>query len=163
MEQHLIFEDYQEKTDSQEIDLTQITLGFKMMSAYFNKGISAVVVNELERNKNIKWGMSIDDLVDDINTICEILLKNEFFKYLRSWRKPLYKLLGAAPTLEYMTILLLDWQEKGSPHVSSAEYNTFIRDAKALFDRLIFEYSIGSWRGSGDSKMANHVKTCAIG
>ena len=157
-DQHLIFEDYVEKINSQEIDLTQITLGFKLMSAYFNKGISAVVVNELERNKNIKWGMSIDDLVDDINTICEILLKSEFFKYLRSWRKPLYKLLGAAPTLEYMTILLLDWQEKGSPRVSSSEYNAFVRDAKALFDRLIFEYSIGSWRGSGDSKMANHIK-----
>lgn len=157
-DQQLFFEDYLEKTNSNEIDLTQITLGFKLMSAFFNKGISAVVVNELERNRNIKWGMSIDDLVDDINTICEILLKTEFFKYLQSWRKPLYKLLGAAPTLEYMTILLFDWQEKGCPRVSSAEYNAFVRDSKALFDRLIFEYSIGSWRGSGDSKMANHVK-----
>lgn len=157
-DQHLIFEDYFEKTSLQEVDLTQITLGFKLMSSYFNKGISAIVVNELERNKAIKWGMSIDDLVDDINTICEILLKTEFFKYLRSWRKPLYKLLGAAPTLEFITILLFDWNEKGCPRVSSAEYNAFVRDAKALFDRLIFEYSIGSWRGSGDSKMANHVK-----
>jgi hypothetical protein len=41
------FEDYLEKNSSQEIDLTQITFGFKLMSAFFNKGISAVVVNEL--------------------------------------------------------------------------------------------------------------------
>ena len=157
-DQHLIFEDYAKKQSDKEIDMTQITLGFKMMSAYFNKGVSALVVNELERNRSIKWGRSIDDLVDDINTICEILMKNEFFKFLQSWNRPLYKLLGAAPTLEYMTILLLDWQDKGSPRVASAEYYTFVRDAKALFDRLIFEYSIGAWRGSGDSKMANHVK-----
>ncbi len=157
-DQHLIFDDYAEKVTPQEIDMTQITLGFKLMSSYFNKGISAIVVTELERNKNIKWGVSIDDLVDDVNTICEILLKTEFFKYLQSWRKPLYKLLGAAPTLEYLTILLFDWKEKGSPRVSSAEYNAFVRDAKVLFDRLIFEYSIGAWRGSGDSKMASHLK-----
>ncbi|MBO7115884.1 MAG: DUF262 domain-containing protein [Prevotella sp.] len=157
-DKHLIFEDYLEKKSSQEIDMTQITLGFKLISSYFNKGMSAIVVNELERNKEIKWGQSIDELVDDINTICEILLKTEFFKYLRSWNKSLYKLLGAAPTLEYITILIYDWHEKGSPRVSSAEYNTFIRDAKLLFDRLIFEYCIGSWKGSGDSKMANHIK-----
>lgn len=157
-DQHLIFDDYEQKYSTQEIDLTQITLGFKIMSAYFNKGVSAIVVNELEKNKQIKWGISIDDLVDNINTVCEILLKSEFFKYLLSWKKPLYKLLGAAPTLEYLTILLLDWESKGCPRVSSAEYNAFVREAKALFDRLIFEYSVGAWKGSGDSKMANHVK-----
>ena len=154
----LLFDNYQDAKGAQEIDMTQVTLGFKIMSSYFNKGMSAIIVNELEKNKQIKWGASIDELVSDINTICEILLKTEFFKYLKSWKKSLYKLLGAAPTLEFVTILLLDWQHKGCPRVSSAEYNSFIRDSKALFDRLIFEYSIGSWRGSGDSKMANHIK-----
>ena len=157
-DQHLIFEDYRENKPSQEIDMTQITLGFKLISSFFNKGMSAVVVNELERNKQINWGSSIDDLVNDVNTISEILLKTEFFKFFRSWKKSLYKLLGAAPTLEYVTILLYDWKEKGSPRVSSAEYNAFVRDAKALFDRIIFEYCIGAWKGSGDSKMANHIK-----
>jgi len=157
-DQHLIFEDYREVKNSQEIDMTQITLGFKLISSYFNKGMSAVVVNELERNKQISWGSSIDDLVDDVNTISEILLKTEFFKYLRSWKKSLYKLLGAAPTLEYVTILLYDWKSKDCPRVASAEYNAFVRDAKLLFDRIIFEYCIGAWKGSGDSKMANHIK-----
>ena len=55
-------------------------------------------------------------------------------------------------------ILLYDWKAKGSPRVSSAEYNAFVRDAKSLFDRIIFEYCIGAWKGSGDSKMANHIK-----
>lgn len=157
-DQHLIFEDYLQNNASHEIDMTQITLGFKMMSAYFNKGVSAIVVNELEKNKQIRWGTSIDELVDNINTVCEILLKSEFFKYLLSWKRPLFKLLGAAPTLEFLTILLMDWEDKGCPRVSSAEYYAFVRDAKAIFDRLIFEYSVGAWRGSGDSKMANHVK-----
>lgn len=157
-DQHLIFEDYRETKLSQEIDMTQITLGFKLISSYFNKGMSALVVNELERNKQINWGSSIDDLACDVNIISEILLKTEFFKYLRTWKKSLYKLLGAAPTLEFITILLYDWKDKDCPRVASAEYNAFVRDAKALFDRLIFEYCIGAWKGSGDSKMANHIK-----
>ena len=157
-DQHLIFEDYRETKSSHEIDMTQITLGFKLISSYFNKGMSALVVNELERNRQINWGSSIDDLVDDVNTISEILLKNEFFKYIRCWKKSLFKLLGAAPTLEFITILLYDWEDKGCPKVASAEYNAFVRDAKALFDRIIFEYCIGAWKGSGDSKMANHIK-----
>ena len=157
-DQNLIFEDYRETKNSQDIDMTQITLGFKLISSYFNKGMSAVVVNELERNKQINWGNSIDDLVNDVNTISEILNKNEFFKYLRSWKKSFYKLFGAAPTLELVTILLYDWKDKGCPKVSSSEYNAFVRDAKALFDRITFEYCIGTWKGSGDSKMANHIK-----
>ena len=155
---HLFFEDYREVKKTQEIDMTQITLGFKLISSYFNKGMSAVVVNELERNKQISWGSSIDDLVNDVNTISEILNKNEFFRYLRSWKKSFYKLFGAAPTLEFVTILLYDWKEKGCPRVSSAEYNAFVRNAKILFDRITFEYCIGAWKGSGDSKMANHIK-----
>lgn len=157
-DQHLMFEDYRENKESDEIDMTQITLGFKLISSYFNQGMSAVVVNELERNKKIIWGKSIDELVDDVNVISEILLRTPFFKFLRSWKKSFYKLLGSAPTLEFITILLYDWQEKGCPRVSSAEYNAFVRDAKALFDRIIFEYCIGAWKGSGDSKMAKHIK-----
>lgn len=157
-DQHLIFEDYRETKSSQEIDMTQITLGFKLISSYFNKGMSAIVVNELERNRQINWGNSIDELVDDVNKISEILLKTEFFKYLRCWKKSLFKLLGAAPTLEFVTILLYDWKDKGCPTVASADLNAFVRDAKALFDRIIFEYCIGAWKGSGDSKMANHIK-----
>jgi hypothetical protein len=60
--------------------------------------------------------------------------------------------------LEFITILLYDWKEKGCPIVASADLNAFVRDAKALFDRIIFEYCIGAWKGSGDSKMANHIK-----
>lgn len=159
-DKHLLFEDYREDPNAKTIDMTQITLGFKVMGAYFRGGMSAIVVSELEKDKDkkIKWGQSIDELVDSINTICEILLNTEFFKYLKSWHKSMFKLMGSAPLLEYVTILVKDWESKGCPTVSSNELNNFIRDAKCLFDRLVFEYAIGAWKGSGDSKMANHIK-----
>lgn len=31
------------------------------------------------------------------------------------------------------------------------------RDARILFDKLVYEYASGAWRGSGDSKMASHI------
>lgn len=159
-DKHLLFEDYRENENSKSIDMSQITLGFKAMSSYFRGGMSAIVVSELEKDKEkkIKWGQSIDELVEHINKICEILLNTEFFKYLKSWHKSLFKLMGSAPLLEFVTIVVKDWESKGCPTVSSNDLNNFVRDAKCLFDRLVFEYAIGSWKGSGDSKMANHIK-----
>lgn len=159
-DKHLLFEDYRENENSKSIDMSQITLGFKVMSSYFRGGMSAIVVSELEKDKEkkIKWGQSIDELIEHINKICEILLNTEFFKYLKSWHKSLFKLMGSAPLLEFVTIIVKDWESKGCPTVSSNDLNNFVRDAKCLFDRLVFEYAIGSWKGSGDSKMANHIK-----
>lgn len=156
---NLFFDDFVVNQDPKDIDMSQITLGFKIMSSYFRSGMSAIAVSEIEKDKNIKWGQSIDELVENINIICEILLKNEFFKYLKSWHKPLCKLMGNAPLLEFITILLKDWESKGSPIVSSNELNNFMRDAKCLFDRLVFEYAVGAWKGSGDSKMAKNIKS----
>lgn len=157
-DQNLLFDDYVKKEESKEVDMTQITLGFKMMSSYFNGGMSAIVVTEMEKNKSIHWGSSIDDLVDSANKICEILLKTEFFRYLKSWKKSVYKMMGSAIVLEFITILIKDWEDKGCPTVASTELNNFVRDAKILFDRLVYEYAVGAWKGSGDSKMANHIK-----
>lgn len=157
-DQNLLFENYHTPDNPKEIDVTQITLGFKLMSSYFNGGMSAIVVTEMEKNKDIKWGKSIDELVEDVNTICEILLKTEFFRYFKSWKKSIFKLMGNAIVLEFITILVKDWHSKGCPTIDSAELKNFKRDAKILLDRLMYEYAVGGWKGSGDSKMANHIK-----
>lgn len=68
------------------------------------------------------------------------------------------KLLGNAIALEFLTIIWLDWKDKGKPTVASGNLKAVQRDAKILFDRLVYEYSTKTWRGSGDSKMANDIK-----
>lgn len=157
-DKHLLFDECKELQGTKDVDMSQVTLGFKLMSSYFNGGMSAVVVNELEKNKDIKWGRSIDSLIQDINQVCDILLHIDFFRILKSWNKSIYKLMGSAIVLEFITILMYDWKEKGEPITSSGDLNNFSRDAKCLFDRLVFEYAIGAWKGSGDSKMARHIK-----
>lgn len=153
----LLFDENNNSKDNEKVDMTQISLGFKLISSWFMGGMSAKMVNDLERTKDIVWGDSIDELVNDINQLCRLLLNNQFFKYLQSWGRSIYKLLGSAIVLEFITIILKDWKANGSPTVASNELNIVLRDAKILFDRLVFEYSIGIWRGSGDSKMAKHI------
>lgn len=157
-DQHLLFDEYKPEESGKEIDMTQVTLGFKLMSSYYIGGMSAIDVSAMEKEKTINWGQSIDDLIDNVNKICEILLKTEFFKYLKKWNKSIYKMMGAAIVLEFITILLKSWEDKDCPTVASNELTLFQRDAKCLFDRLVYEYAVGGWRGSGDSKMANHIK-----
>lgn len=155
---NLIFE--KSPQDSKEISMNQVTLGFKIISSWFRGGMSGVSVNELEKEKDnpINWETDIDDLVSDINTVCEILSNDSFFKFLLSWNRPISKLLGNAICLEFATIVLKDWIDQGKPTVSGAQYKAVQRHARILFDRLVFEYATKVWRGSGDSKMAADIK-----
>ena len=156
-DQNLIFDDYA-NVKSGEIAMDKVTLGFKLISSFFEKGMAAKSVIDLEKNSSINWNTDISMIVEDVNKICEILLSTAFFKSLQAWKKPITKLLGNAIALEFLTIIWLDWKERGKPTVSSAELKAVQRDAKILFDRLVFEYATKVWRGSGDSKMSNDIK-----
>lgn len=155
-DQMLIFDDYSH-IKKEEIPMDRITLGFKLISSFFERGMSSKYVIDLEKN-NLDWNMDITDMVNDINKICEILLNISFFQTLQAWKKPIAKLLGNAIALEFLTIVWLDWKDKGKPTVSSGSLKAVQRDAKILFDRLVYEYSTKTWRGSGDSKMANDIR-----
>ena len=158
-DKHLIFESYEKAKNNDEISMDEITLGFKLLSSIYEGGMSNKHVINLEKNDSIKWETEIDDLVDSLNIICAILYEDKFFKYYLSWNKPITKLLGNAIALEFASIMWLDWKEKGCPRlVESGDMKAFRRDARALFDKLVFEYATKTWRGSGDSKMAGDIK-----
>lgn len=153
----LLFDSYKESDERGEVSIEQITLGFKLLSSVFQKGMSAKCVNDLEKNTSINWETSIDDLISDIDRVCEILMTDPFFKFYQAWKKPLAKLMGNAIVLEFISIVLEDWKDLERPTVASAQMKTFKRHARQLLDRLIFEYSTKVWRGSGDSKMAADI------
>lgn len=152
---NLLF-DLDNTSKEQELNMTNVTLGFKLISSVFLGGMSAKVVNDLERKRDINWDTDIDELVQDLNKVCNILMSSDFFRYLQSWKKPMMKLLGNAIVLEFLTITYKNWVDKGRP-VAGSKMTSVQRDAKILFDRLVFEYASGAWRGSGDSKMASHI------
>lgn len=154
---NLFFDSYDSYTMANKISIDQVVLGFKLISSYFEGGMSGKCVTDLEKNNSINWEVDIDDLIDDINKLCEILMTTEFFQYFQAWKKPMTKLLGNAITLEFITIMLRDWKKKDKPIINSADLKVVQRDARILFDRLVFEYATKVWRGSGDSKMASDI------
>lgn len=155
----LVFDTYDAVKQKNGVSMEEISLGFKLLSAVYQGGMSARDLTELEKNETIKWDRDIDELIDNFNVIFNIILQDSFFKFFTSWKKPIVRLLGKAIALEFVTILLLDWKEKGKPRYSeSGEMKALRRDARILFDRLVFEYTTKTWRGSGDSKMSNDIK-----
>lgn len=156
---NLVFDTYNSEKQKSEVSMEEISLGFKLLSAVYQCGMSSKHVIDLEKNESIQWEHDIDELIENLNIVFSILLQDDFFKYLQTWKKSITRLLGKAIALEFTTILWLDWKDKGMPRYSeSGEMKALRRDARILFDRLIFEYATKTWRGSGDSKMSNDIK-----
>lgn len=153
-DEHLVFKKY----DNEKVQMSRITLGFKLLSAIYVGGMSAKSVSDLEKAESISWKDDVDSIVEDLNDIFDLLLSSDFFNSLHSWGKSMNEILGDAISLEFVTILYKEWKEKGRPRTSSANQTIFMRNAVILFDRLVYEYSTRVWRGSGDSKLAIDLK-----
>ena len=154
---NIIFDDYKTSKEKNEVSMDEITLGFKLLSSIMTGGMSNKHVIDLENNELIDWTESIDEIINEIESVCNLLADSSFFKYFLSWKKPISNLLGNAIALEFISILLLDWKDKGCP-TGGGNYKAVQRDAKILFDRLVYEYATHAWKGSGDSKMARDIK-----
>ena len=165
---HIIFRNYA-SANTESLSMEEISMGFKLISSVFLGGMSKNNVNELEftdvdfaTKKNIPtidWNNDINDLVYQVNQICSILATSDFFNTFMSWKKSISELMGNAIALEFLCVLIKDWNDRNRPTVDSAEMKAFKRDALNLFDRLVYEYGTKVWKGSGDSKMANDIKS----
>jgi len=157
-DENLVFDTYEDARKKKEISMDEISLGFKLLSSVYTQGMSNKHVNDLEQNETIRWESDIDQLIQEINTVCSILLADTFFKYYQSWKRPITKLMGNAIALEFLTVMWLDWKDRGCPSTVSGETKALQRDGRILFDKLVFEYATKTWRGSGDSKMSTDIK-----
>ena len=144
----------------EDIATTQIyaELNEEGVSSIYAQGMSNKQVSELEQDESIKWESDVDELLQQLNTVCSILLADTFFKFYQSWKRPITKLMGNAIALEFLTIMWLDWKDRGCPSTVSGETKALQKDARILFDKLVFEYATKTWRGSGDSKMSSNIK-----
>jgi hypothetical protein len=136
----------------------KITLGFKLISGIYCGGISKDEIDSLSENTSINWESDIDLLLGDFNTIFRILESDSFFKYFKSWRKSIMEVTSDAIAINFMVIVYLDWKRKDKPVGSSTKSNQFLKNAKILVDKLLFEYLTRQWRGSSDSKIAENIR-----
>lgn len=158
----LIFDSYDKERKNGEVSMDKITLGFKLLSSIYTGGMSNKHVLALEKKDDIDWDNGLDNLVSELNIVSSILQNDSFFACFQCWKQPIAKLLGNAIALEFITIMWLDWIQRGKPQYSiSGEMKALQRDGRILFDRLVFEYATKTWRGSGDSKMSTDIKSWA--
>ena len=105
----------------EDIATTQIyaELNEEGVSSIYAQGMSNKQVSELEQDESIKWESDVDELLQQLNTVCSILLADTFFKFYQSWKRPITKLMGNAIVLEFLTIMWLDWKDRGRPSTVS--------------------------------------------
>jgi hypothetical protein len=135
-----------------------ITLGFKLVSAVYEHGISKNHIDALSANESINWKLDVDQLAKDLNDIGKLLASDPFFAYFASWKTNLMDLTSDAVAIDFLICTYLDWQRKEKPIGASAVTQVFLKNAKTLFDSLVYEYVTRQWRGSGDSRIADHIR-----
>ncbi len=133
------------------------TLGFKLFSAIYIGGISSVAVSNIETKNPIDWETEYEDLVTGLNVVCDLLEDHEYFKCMKSWGQSIMSLTSNTIALEFLTIMYKEWVKGGKKTADCSETRSLKRNAVALLDKLIFEYSNKQWRGSSDSKLATDL------
>ncbi len=149
--------------DSENIE-RKITIGFKLLSGYYTGAISKNDIGSLADKELINGD---EDCLDSWNSATlehsiarmgKVLLSDNFFKYISNWRIPLISLTSDAVALNYFILILKDWKAKGEPQQQGQLKRLFLKNAKILYDRSIFEYVQGQWKGSSDSKISRNIK-----
>lgn len=135
----------------------KLTVGFKILSGIYQKGIKKEDVDQLALNKNINWESDIDSLIDDINLMGKILKNSPYFQFLKTWQQTFLDITSDAIALNFLFITYHDFKKKDSPIGNSAKTKIFINNAIILADKLIYEYVTQKWRGSSDSKISRNI------
>ncbi|MFA5944079.1 MAG: DUF262 domain-containing protein [Candidatus Thermoplasmatota archaeon] len=133
------------------------TLGFKLFAGHYRGGVNKIDIEEMGKDDTIPWSTrSFDVALSDLGVQ---LAKINVFRYAESWHRSLFDLSSVAVYINYMLVMLKDWQRKKEPRGAGRSYEQFQRNGVILFDRMMYEYVTGKWRGSSDSKIAASLES----
>ncbi|MDC0526384.1 DUF262 domain-containing protein [Euryarchaeota archaeon] len=139
----------------------RVTLGFKLMSGYYLNSISKIKMETLADLDDIPWGAI--DLEKKINTVIEKIRNEEFFQFVNSWDDSygfsIKSIMSEAISINFLLLMVKDWENKDEPvNTNSGAQKKFRKNAIILFDRLIYEYLMGRWKGSSDSRITRNLE-----
>jgi hypothetical protein len=138
----------------------RVTLGFKLMAGYHHGEISRDATEKLAADESIPWGSTRFE--QDINRMMEVILHDDLFKFWESWHKSIMDQTSDAVAINFLLVLLKDWERKGRPvNPAAAQTNLFLKNARILLDRSVYEYVTKQWRGSSDSRIAGNLASIA--
>lgn len=150
----VLFKNFTETTtDSSK----KITLGFKFISGIYQGGVKKEDIDQLGRNRSIKWDSDYEELIQDINSVSKLILTTDYFKYLKSWQFSIMDNLSDGIALNFLLIMYKDWIRKNKPIGVDTKTKQFQKNTFILLDTLIYEYVTKQWRGSSDSKIAKNL------
>ena len=135
----------------------KLTLGFKILSGIYLKGIKKEDIDKLATESSIKWDTDIDNIIDDINLMGKVLSDSPYFQYLNTWQQTFLGITSDAIALNFLFTTYNDFKRKGNPVSSSSKTKLFVNNAIILADKLVFEYVTQKWRGSSDSKISRNI------
>ena len=136
---------------------TSISLSYRIISALLVGGINNISVTMLEKAK-IDWEVDVERIIKEINLVIDLLEDINYFKHILAWRQSVMSLTSNSIAIEFCSLMYKSWNELNKPTKSSANIKAFNKRAVTLFDRLVYEYGIRMWTGSGDSMVASHLK-----
>ena len=135
----------------------KLTIGFKILSGIYQKGIRKEDVDALSLNRDITWESDIDSHISDLQLMGKVLSDSNYFKFLTGLGKSFMEITSDAVALNFLFTCYHDFIKKGKPVANSKKTKTFVHNAIILADKLMFEYITFKWRGSSDGKISKNI------
>ena len=137
----------------------KLTIGFKILSGIYQKGIKKEDVDALSLNRDITWESDIDSHISDLQLMGKVLSDSNYFKFLTGLGKSFMEITSDAVALNFLFTCYHDFVKKGKPVGNSTKTKMFVHNAIILADKLMFEYITFKWRGSSDGKISKNIST----
>ncbi len=136
----------------------KLTLGFKLMSGIYEKGIKKEDIDAMGKDTDINWDTQSEETISNTSSVIKLIEDSTYFKFLKSWKTSIMELTSDAIALDFLLIMYFDWIRKGNPIGAGTKTKQFQRNCFILWDKLIYEYVRKQWRGSSDSIIAKNIK-----
>ena len=81
-----------------------------------------------------------------------------YFQFFRTWKCNVQSLLSDYIAYNFFILCYRNWISKGKPIGSDSTTKKFQKECFYLYDRLVYEYVTGIWKGSGDSRIKNNIE-----
>ncbi len=143
--------------DNKDDFSNKLTLGFKLLAGIILGKMKKDDVNKLSKNEK-HWVENYNTTINDLNRMLKVIKSSAFFNFFQTWKTPFHKITSDFPSLCFIIVMYNDWCRKGKPVSSGASRDLFLKNAYALFDRLIFEYATSQWQASGDTRIARMLE-----
>ena len=154
-EDNIFFKKY---TDTPTDFEAKITAGFVLLSGIYEGAVNKEAFDKLGANTTIRWERDIDALITSIKNMSAVLGSYSYFQFFKTWKCNMQSLTSDYIAYNFFILCYKNWVRRGCPMGSGSATKDFQKECFFLFDKLIYEYVTGKWKGSGDSRIKNNIE-----